>query len=96
MFVVTWLTKDHLATGGIDTIQLTQLRIELLLKDIDQTKSTGPDNRPASALKETAKEIAGVLSVVFQQFYEEGTVPSDWTTTRKYALYKKGDKDNPI
>ena len=61
----------------------------------DQTKATGPDELPARILKETAKEIAGVLSVIFQQSYEEGTVPSDWLTARISAIYKKGDKANP-
>ena len=81
--------------GEMDTIQFTQPGIEILLKNIDQTKATGPDELPARILKETAKEIAGVLSVIFQQSYEEGTVPSDWLTARISAIYKKGDKANP-
>ena len=76
-------------------IQFTQPGIEILLKNIDQTKATGPDELPARILKETAKEIAGVLSVIFQQSYEDGTVPSDWLTARISAIYKKGDKANP-
>ena len=44
---------------------------------------------PARILKETANEIAGVLAVIFQQSYEEGTVPSDWLTARISAIYKK-------
>ena len=67
----------------------------MLLKNIDQTKATGPDELPARILKETAREIAGVLSVIFQQSYKEGTVPSDWLTARISAIYKKGDKANP-
>ena len=79
----------------MDTIQFTQPGIEILLKNIDQTKATGPHELPARILKETAREIAGVLSVIFQQSYEEGTVPSDWLTARISAIYKKGDKANP-
>ena len=33
--------------------------------------------------------------MIFQQSYEEGTVPSDWLTARISAIYKKGDKANP-
>ena len=46
-------------------------------------------------LKETANEIAGVLSVIFQQSYEEETVPSDWSIARISAIYKKGGKAHP-
>ena len=102
-FVSVFTSDDgkHLPDKGLspyremDTIQFTQPGIEILLKNIDQTKATGPDELPARILKETAKEIAGVLSVIFQQSYEEGTVPSDWLTARISAIYKKGDKANP-
>jgi len=69
----------------------------MLLKHIDQTKATGTYELPARILKETAnfKEIAGVLSVIFQQSYEDGTVPSNWPTARISAIYQKGDKANP-
>ena len=67
----------------------------MLLKHIDQTKVTGTDELPARILKETAKEIAGVMSVIFQQSYEDGTVPSNWPTARISVIYQKGDKANP-
>ena len=67
--------------------QFTQPGIDILLKNINQTKATGPDELPARILKETANEIVGVLSVIFQQSYEDGTVPSDWLTARISAIY---------
>ena len=101
---VSVFTSDvgkHLPDKGLSPyremgiIQFTQLGIEILLKNIDQTKSTGPDELPVRILKETAKEIAGVLSVIFQRSCEDGTVPSDWLPARISAIYKKGDKANP-
>ena len=94
-FVSVFTSDDgkHLPDKGLspylemDTIQFTQPGIEILLKNIDQTKATGPAELPERMLKETAKEIAGVLSVIFQQSYEEGTVPSDWLTARISAIY---------
>ena len=44
---------------------------------------------------QTAKAISGVLSYIFQQSYDEGTVPSDWSTASVSAIYKKGDKSTP-
>ena len=78
----------------MDTIQFTQRGIEILLKNIDQTKAIGPDELPARILKETAKGIANVLSVIFQQSYEDRTVPSNWLTARISAIYEKGNKAN--
>ena len=69
----------------------------MLLINIDQTTATGPTELTARILKETAKEIAaGVLSGIFQQPYEDGHVPSDWSTARISAKYKKGDKAKSI
>ena len=102
-FVSVFTSDDgkHLLNKGLfphremGTIQFTQPGIEIVLKNIDQTKATGTDELPARILKETAKEIAGVLSVIFQQSYEEVTVQSDWLTARISAIYKKCDKANP-
>ena len=101
---VSVFTSDngkHLPDKGLSPyremgiIQFTQSGIESLLKNIDQTKTAGPDELPAKILKETAKEIAGILSVIFQQSYEDGTLPSDWLTARISAIYKKCDNANP-
>ena len=81
--------------GVMDNIRFTQPGIEKLLKNINQTKAAGPDELPARILKETAKEISGVLSNIFQQSYDEGTVPSDWSTARISSIYKKCDKSTP-
>ena len=72
--------------GEMDTTGFTQPGIEELLKNINQIKAA------ARILKETAKEISGVVSYIFQQSCEEGTVSSDWSTARISAIYKKGDK----
>ena len=58
---------------------------QAIIKHVPTTKSKTKRHLP----------IAGVLSVIFQQSYEEGTVPSDWLTARISAIYKKGDKANP-
>ena len=68
----------------MDNIRFTLPGIEILLKNINQTKAADPDEFPARilTLKDTAKQISGVLSLIFQQSYEEGTIPSEWSTAR--------------
>ena len=39
------------------------------LKNLNQNKATGPDELPARVLKETAAEIAPIITQLFQQSY---------------------------
>ena len=81
--------------GEMDHIHFTHTwHIEKLLS-INPTKAAGPDELPSKVLKEVGREIAGALAFVFQQSYEEGAIPKDWSTARISAIYKKGDKDTP-
>ena len=80
-------------TVKIHQINFTQPGIEKLLLSINPTKAAGPDELPSKVLKEVGREIAGALAFVFQQSYEEGAIPKDWSTARISAIYKKGDKD---
>ena len=73
MMVNTCLIKSRLPT--VRWTPYISHNIEF--KNIDQTKATGRNKLSARILKETANEIAGVMSVIFQQSYEDGTVPSD-------------------
>ena len=79
----------------MENIMFTQPGVEKLLLNINPTKAAGPDELPARVLKETAKQISGILSFMFQQAYEVGSVPTDWSKARISAIYKKGDKSAP-
>ena len=69
--------KEQSPYCEMGNICFMQPGIEKLLKNINQTKAAGPDELSARILKEITKEICGVLSYIFQQSYQEGTVPSD-------------------
>ena len=79
----------------MDDINFTQPGIEKLLDNIKPNKAAGPDELPARVLKEVSKEISGVLSMIFQQSYNAGRIPDDWSAARISAIYKKGDKSTP-
>ena len=65
------------------------------LSDSNPLKASRPDLLQTRILKLVASEIAHVLSVIFQQSYDTGTVPTDWTHANITAVFKKGDKTKP-
>ena len=79
----------------MDDINFTQPGIEKLLDNIKPNKAPGPDELPARVLKEVSKEISGVFSMIFQQSYNAGRIPDDWSAARISAIYKNGDKSTP-
>jgi hypothetical protein len=49
----------------------------LLLKNLDPTKATGPDQIPARILKQFAAEFAPHLTTIFNISITKGEVPTD-------------------
>jgi hypothetical protein len=76
-------------------VNIKSLRVLLKFTDLNPSKVSWPDLLPTKILKLVANEIAPVLSVIFQQTYDTGTVPSVWTHANITAVYKKGDKTKP-
>ena len=59
------------------------------LKNLNQNKGTGPDELPARVLKETAEQIAPIITQMFQQSYDTGKLPIDWLQALVTPIYKK-------
>ena len=64
------------------------LKKQLLKIKID--KASGPDLIPARILRDAASELAVVLSSLFQQSYDSGTLPYAWKLANIRAIFKKG------
>ena len=60
-----------------------------LLVNIDPHKATGPDGIPSRLLKETAYQMAPLLTFIFQSSLYQGKLPSDWKIANITPLYKK-------
>ena len=65
------------------------------LQNLSINKSPGPDDVNARILVELAKSAAPSLSVLFQNSYDTGIVPSDWKRPNITPIYKKNDKKDP-
>ena len=65
------------------------------LKNLNQNKATGPDELPARVLKETAEQIAPIITHIFQQSYNTGKLPNDWLQALVTPIHKKSLKSDP-
>ena len=66
-----------------------------LLDNLDPYKSTGLDNIPTQLLKETAQQMAPILTLIFQASLDQGILPSDWKAANVTPVYKKGKRTDP-
>ena len=64
------------------------------LKNLNQNKATGPDELPARVLKETAEQIAPIITHI-QQSYNTGKLPNDWLQALVTPIHKKSLKSDP-
>ncbi|CAC5414981.1 unnamed protein product [Mytilus coruscus] len=69
--------------------------VNKLLKDLNTSKSPGPDQVHPKVLSELANTIDSPLSTKFNESLKSGTVPKRWKIGQISALFKKGDKTSP-
>ena len=65
------------------------------LENLNQKKATGPDELPTGVLKETAKQIAPIITKISQQSYDTGKLPDDWLQALVTPIHKKSHKSDP-
>ena len=80
----------------LNDIHITKETVLKKLKNLDPTKSPGPDGVHARLLKELSEELAEPLAIIFTKQLEEGSLPKVWKDANVTPIYKKkGDKSNP-
>ena len=57
--------------------------------------AAGPDNIPTQLLKETAQQMAPLLTFIFQASLDQGKLPSDWKSANVTPIHKKEIKTDP-
>ena len=88
-------TKPTSPYNLISDIDISTHGVYKQLLQLNPRKACGPDEIPARVLKELAPSVASWLSFIFQQSYDTGAVPSDWTKALVTAIHKKDSKSNP-
>ena len=66
-----------------------------LLKKLTPHKSPGPDGIHPFVLQKCAAEIAPVLTKIYNQSINAGTIPSAWSKANISTIYKKGSRTDP-
>ena len=75
-----------------EPLRINQDGVEKLLRNLNASKAAGPDNLPSKVLKNCARQVAPILTIIFRQSIKTGVLPSDWLSANVTAVYKKGDK----
>ena len=76
----------------MEEIKVTQDDVQKILQKLKTDKAQGPDGMHPYFLKETSKEVALPLSIIFTKSLESAQVPDEWKKGRITALFKKGSK----
>lgn len=79
----------------ISDLVITQRGVEKLLSQLNPSKAAGPDQIPCRILRELSQELAPILSALFQQSLDTGTLPSSWSKAFVTPVFKKGSKCMP-
>lgn len=78
--------------SSVCDITITTLKVESMLKLLNVSKSTGPDEFHPRFLKETAETIALPVTILFNKSLNEGTIPLEWKLANVTCIHKSGDK----
>ena len=77
---------------SLTEVTLSTSEIEEILRNLNPNKATGPDGITTRILKETAEEIASLLSKLFNKPLRLGLLPNDWKLANIVPVYKKDGK----
>ena len=87
---------DDSGTPDIPNLNISTEGLIKLLKAVNPNKTNGPDNISCRILKEAAESISPYLQLIFIKSIEEHNVPKDWLVANVTAIFKKGDKSQPV
>ena len=89
------LPKRTLITAPLSSIVITEEMVTEKLKNLDASKSPGPDDIHPRVLKETAPAIVPALTQLFNESLKTHSIPDDWKSGVITSIFKKGDKSDP-
>ena len=79
----------------IDSLHITVDGVSHLLHDLEVYKACGPDGIFPRLLKETANNVAPMLTLIYQATLKQRMIPADWKKALVAPIFKKGARTCP-
>ena len=73
-------------------VKFHELDVLLLLKDINPSKTAGPDGIHGMVLKKCASTLAKPLTIMFNISFVTGIIPNEWKLASVVPVHKKDEK----
>lgn len=93
------LQRDQFRPSGVDTPLdtpfISQAGVLSLLLNLDEKKSTGPDDIPNAFLKRYAEPVSKFLQLIYLKSLRVGHLPADWKLAKIIPVHKSGDTFSP-
>lgn len=80
------------ATNVMPEVEFAVSGILNQLRNLDTTKSTGPDDIPGCILKSCSGSLCLYFNVLFQKLLCESSLPLDWKLARVMPMHKSGPR----
>ena len=85
------LQQPELPNNTLNDIVIEESEVLDILKSLDVTKATGPDNIGPKLLHEAANSIYKPLTKLFNLSLQNNIFPSEWKKANVSPLHKKGE-----
>jgi hypothetical protein len=77
----------------INDLVIQEAGVAKLLRNLNPSKASGPDQIPSKVLKHCAETLAAPLTRIFNASLNSGQLPTDWLTANISCVFKKGDRN---
>ena len=82
---------DETSFKTMPNIKITRTGVQKILEKLDPSKAAGPDGITTRVLRNLSKEVAPILTTIFQHSLKTGQVPTQWKKANVTAIFKKGE-----
>ena len=87
--------SEQAFTHELDEFTVSEDTVTKKLKNINVSKSPGPDEIHPRLLRETANVLAKPLSIIYNSSLRTERLPDQWKDAHISAMFKKGDRKQP-